>query len=199
MASEPAYLKRLKDYARFDVTNVDEYTDVERELWGENDRAFAVLQATHLENTLNRLFDFKLKSDLNSEVRKRIYGTGGALSTFSAKIVMAYAMGFIGPTVQSDLDLIRAIRNAFAHARRPMKFDIKEVKDVCARLKFPDMKGIRFPLGPMPRFPKAEDTDLTNARTRYRVACHSISYGIFMMTVKNRPTGIPLPPDPFLI
>jgi hypothetical protein len=53
---------------------------------------------------------------------------------------MAFVLGLIGPETRKDLDYVREIRNAFAHAKNIISFDTPEVVTVCARLKFPTRK-----------------------------------------------------------
>ena len=68
------------------------------------------------------------------------------LRDFSEKIRLAYILGIIGPLTMSDLGCIRAIRNAFAHSRRALDFDMQEFKDVIDQISTPNrwariMKG----------------------------------------------------------
>jgi len=44
------------------------------------------------------------------------------LGTFSAKIIMAYALGLIDNDTRQNLDVVRHIRNAFAHSKRLIDF-----------------------------------------------------------------------------
>lgn len=98
---------------------------------------------------------------------------------------LPYALELIGPIARSDLDLIRFIRNNFAHSRRPLNFHVPEVGDVCAALQYPDFPNARAPAGPT-------DSTLENLvenekaskspefrkkpRNRYTMACHTLSY-----------------------
>jgi len=43
----------------------------------------------------------------------------------------AYVLGVIGPETRRDLTRIRKIRNVFAHAKRRLDFDIKEIVELC--------------------------------------------------------------------
>jgi DNA-binding MltR family transcriptional regulator len=52
------------------------------------------------------------------------------LSTFSAKIKIAYAMGIIGKLTRHDLEKLREIRNAFAHSIRHLSFDLPEIANI---------------------------------------------------------------------
>lgn len=61
------------------------------------------------------------------------------LGTFSSKIIIAYAMKIIGPITHSDLNLIKELRNQFAHSRRPFDFRTPQVEAVCNNLKVPHL------------------------------------------------------------
>ncbi len=61
--------------------------------------------------------------------------TGDApLATFSARIKLLYCMGIITDAEKQDLNIIRAIRNLFAHQRGRVSFQTREVKDRCLSL-----------------------------------------------------------------
>ena len=123
-----------------------------------------------------------MRNDLNSGDRKQL------LENFSAKIAMAYAFRLIGPITRFDLDLIRFIRNEFAHSRMPLTFQTAEVKAVCDHLRIVDFPGSLTPYGPLHRAPESELavlTDKTQPKTRFICACHTISYR--MIAAKDYP------------
>lgn len=62
----------------------------------------------------------------------------GPLSTFSAKIKAGYALGVYPQVVRDELDMMRHIRNAFAHATEKLSFKSEPVIMGCAALKIPD-------------------------------------------------------------
>jgi hypothetical protein len=111
-----------------------------------------------------------------------IIGVDKGTSTFAAKITMAYALELIGPISRADLNLIRFLRNSFAHSRKPMNFEVPEVRAVCAKLQFPDLAQITVPWGPMHRLPEPEESDKDHPRTRYRPTCHNLTTRFIVMT-----------------
>jgi DNA-binding MltR family transcriptional regulator len=62
----------------------------------------------------------------------------GPLADFAAKIKMARALGIYPAAIKEELDLIRHIRNAFAHSWENMDFTNKIVIDACSQLRLPD-------------------------------------------------------------
>jgi DNA-binding MltR family transcriptional regulator len=71
---------------------------------------------------------------LSIEERDRLFTGTGPLSSFSTKIQLAYAMGIIGKKVRHDLDTIREMRNAMAHASKQINFETKEIVTLCRGL-----------------------------------------------------------------
>jgi DNA-binding MltR family transcriptional regulator len=66
-------------------------------------------------------------------------GSEAPLSNFSARIKTAYCLGLITKKEYDDLNLIRKIRNKFAHRLHGYSFDHKEIIDWCNSLKTPIM------------------------------------------------------------
>jgi len=146
MAEGPAYILDLKALTRGDLTLAD-LPPLEAELYGGSDRASAVLIGSVVEAGLTSLLKGALRSNLRSEDRRLLFDFDGPLGTFPSKTALAYAMGLIGPITRSDLDIIRLLRNEFAHSRRHFKFNTPQVAAVCARLKTPETPGFSIPYG----------------------------------------------------
>jgi hypothetical protein len=108
--------------------------DLHRE---NNERSTVLTLASLLDHALQIALLTKMRRDLIPPEQAEMFGGRGLLATFSAKIDLAYALKLIGPKTRDDIDMIREIRNAFAHARGPISFQTKEVATVCARLRFP--------------------------------------------------------------
>jgi len=197
MADEPAYLRAFKDFTRDDLT-FDDLPKLESEVYGTSDRASAVILGSVLESSLTTFLSRKLRPDLNRVQKKRLFDYEGPLGTFSAKIILTYAMQLIGPLTQHDLDLIRTLRNGFAHSRRHADFDTPQVAEVCKHLKYPDLPGAFMQFTSIKRALSESNTDLANPRTRYRVACHTISSRLIKNVSKLQrlgPAGMEPPPE----
>ncbi len=102
--------------------------DLER----ETDRGCALLAAAFLDDVL----DLMLRSafvDAPESVNK-LLGPGRPLESFGVRAHLAYLIGLLGNDVYSDINLIREIRNDFAH-RQPTSFGAKEIDAKCRRLQ----------------------------------------------------------------
>jgi hypothetical protein len=66
------------------------------------------------------------------------------LSTFSAKIDMAYALEIISDESRVELHKMRNIRNKFAHARKLLSFDQEPMTRMFYELRRPDVEGKNY-------------------------------------------------------
>jgi DNA-binding MltR family transcriptional regulator len=102
------------------------------------DRAVALVAATILDQFLKTALLARFVK-LNSTEDDEIFGPSDSapLSSFSARIKVAYALGIYDRDFRKDLDMIRNIRNVFAHAHGHVDFHTPAVVDACACLKSP--------------------------------------------------------------
>lgn len=183
MADHPAYVKNLRVLTRAEPQFMH-LEALEQELYASgSDRATAVMFGSFLETNLERLLSSTMRDDLNSKERRQLFEYEGAMGTFASKIIVAYAFKLIGPITRSDLDLIRFLRNEFAHSRMPFSFKTAEVRAVCDQLKIVDLQGSTIPHGYLNRVPQEElkwAIDRTDPKTRFITTCHHISYRILV-------------------
>jgi DNA-binding MltR family transcriptional regulator len=59
----------------------------------------------------------------------------GPLATMSAKIALGYHLGAIPKDAKHDLEIIKKMRNDYAHVYMPVSFVDKEIADRCKSLK----------------------------------------------------------------
>jgi DNA-binding MltR family transcriptional regulator len=71
---------------------------------------------------------------LNKTQIDSIFGVEGVLSSFSAKIKIAFALGFIDADLRNQFDKIREIRNAFAHSKSAIDFNTPSIRRACVGL-----------------------------------------------------------------
>lgn len=175
----PAYLKAFRDFLRMRIDPASDPSGVlaiQQEFYGGSDRGTAILQASALETILEDALS-RVMRPLSSDDKGRIFDGQGPLSTFSAKILLGYVLGVYGPKFRHDLDLIRELRNGFAHVRHALTFDIPQISAVCEHLQIPDDEEFRRPplsyanLHPNPLV----SADVNHPRTRFTTACHTIS------------------------
>jgi len=122
-------LNALRKLARTEA-EMQHFGDFNEQIRSEkNDRGAAILAATNVEIALRYALVRRLT--VKEDQHGLFFGSGSPLSTFDQKIRIAYALEIFGQKTKINLDLVREIRNAFAHAHIPITFETDQVKDVC--------------------------------------------------------------------
>jgi hypothetical protein len=109
-----------------------------QELDTVSDRAAAIVGATIVESRVlkllqTKLVDLTVKSGLT--LHKRMFDNTGPLGSFSARINLGFMCKLFDESVWRDLNVIRGIRNDFAHVTAMGSFDEPSVAARCANLK----------------------------------------------------------------
>ena len=81
----------------------------------ESERGKILLLAAHIDEVLGKMLKTFLKSPRKAKDDK-LFSRMGILSTFAGRIEMAYRLGLIDLPFKHALDLVRKLRNNFAHA-----------------------------------------------------------------------------------
>lgn len=98
----------------------------------QQDRGTALVAAAWVDDALEACLRAFLRRD--DKALDEVFQPEGALGSFSTRIKLSFLLGLIGPTVRHDLDIIRSIRNDFAHFREQLRFTHHSVRDRCGRL-----------------------------------------------------------------
>jgi DNA-binding MltR family transcriptional regulator len=176
--SEKPYLKALKDHWRSEPTQAD-LKRLNKDLYRSDSRVAAILLGSLVERSIERLLRTIMRDRSSTG---RLFDHQGPFGTFSAKIHGAYALKLIGPKTRHDLDLIREIRNAFAHSRRPLRFSDKAIKDACAHLQYPEIPGTMIGFTALDQASRKQlraAVDKSNPKTRYTLTCNEIAKRIY--------------------
>jgi DNA-binding MltR family transcriptional regulator len=100
----------------------------------ETDRGCALFAAAYLDKALSDLLRVSLVQDQN--IDDDLFKGIRPLSSFSSRIVLTYYLGKISLECRRDLDMIRKIRNDFAHHASLISFDTQEMTNRCKTLSF---------------------------------------------------------------
>jgi hypothetical protein len=174
--SEPAYVDRFKEYIRRHdraAHSGEELVAQAKEFYGTSARAVVILQASMVEKHLEDAITSIVSPDLSNTSKKELFEFEGPIGSFSDKIAIAYAFGIFGKKTKHDLDLIRMLRNGFAHCMEPMTFSTAQVAAVCKHLQVPDSKGVGMP--PESFLSVIGDPNSNDPKTRYVSACWLIA------------------------
>ena len=82
----------------------------------------AILGAVMVELHLERLVRSKLKHK-DDETWALLVADNGHLGSFYSQIAMGYAFGIYDKDMCNDLNIVRNIRNTFAHSKKSIKFE----------------------------------------------------------------------------
>lgn len=108
--------------------SIEDFAEFSRQIRSEeNDRGAALLAVTNADMALTQVIYSVLRPD--DSAKDRLEQEGGPLQSFSQRITIGSVLGIYGSDTKHNLDLLRHIRNAFAHAHIPITFQTKEVAD----------------------------------------------------------------------
>ena len=109
------------------------------------DRATALVLGSMLEQglelaTLSHCVLGWNTPEAEAEQKRLFGGSEDSAMTFGIKIRIAYALGVYGPKTTGDIDMMRHIRNFFAHDRGHLTFDDIDVSALCDQLIISDTR-----------------------------------------------------------
>ncbi|MEP7128691.1 MAG: MltR family transcriptional regulator [Chitinophagales bacterium] len=99
----------------------------------KDERAIAIIGGTFLEMALERLLRAFFPEEEN-EVNK-LFEFNQPLGNLSSKINLSYCLGLIDKLIKEDLDVVRKVRNKFAHDLYA-SFKDEQIKSWSKQLKF---------------------------------------------------------------
>ncbi len=115
-----------------DEASLKYFSDFLAEFQKESDRGAALVGAALLDTRLERLL---LSHMLPGKVADDLVVGGNApLGTFSSRISATLALGLITSAERHDLNLVRSIRNEFAHREHGLTFEDQRITGLCSSL-----------------------------------------------------------------
>ena len=109
----------------------EEGPEIGAEIRNANDRAAAIILGAHVEMKLEQLLLAYLPN-AKPEIFSR---PNGPLTDLYAKSQLAFAMGIIPEALLKDLEVVRRVRNAFAHCPAPMRFSDAPITKECRKMR----------------------------------------------------------------
>ena len=156
VASKGARKETLYTLSQRQLGSADEKNAYWMSLVNENDRTVALRACSFVEHELLSLLRVAMIGQTTQEEEALFFRSNAVLSNFHSRIEIARAFGLITLTEYTDLNVIRRIRNTFAHAVIDITFRNKQIAGECRKLS---RMGRSF----------------TRPRRRYVNVCHSIA------------------------
>jgi DNA-binding MltR family transcriptional regulator len=98
----------------------------------QKDRGTVLMAAAWLDDLLGELLRRSFRADPGSV--DSLLRPDRALGAFASRITLAYLVGLLTPSMREDLEIVRSIRNDFAHTRGHVTFSSPSVRDRCRNL-----------------------------------------------------------------
>jgi DNA-binding MltR family transcriptional regulator len=124
--------KSLSQMMSADV-DAGDLQDIVFEIRQTSDRTAAIVLGSLVERTVEQRVLAALPRH-DDKTGKKLLSRDGPLSSFYAKNQLGYALGAFDETVLEQLEIIRRIRNVFAHSVLPIHFETAEIIDEVKKL-----------------------------------------------------------------
>jgi hypothetical protein len=164
----------LRDLSIFPPTEA-EFDELYNALRDAHPTTAAILGAIMVEHALDmRLREqFKRQDD---DTWKALVDEG-PLGSFAHKIKAGYAFGLFEDDVRTNLDVIRHIRNAFAHSRKLLPFNHRLILRQLTRVKAGNTldEGDRLQLEAVPAMAQQKDPDAEQVKKCFIGLCQVIT------------------------
>ena len=105
---------------------IDDLNSLLESLWNLDDRGLVLALAAFAEDTLGMLLVAYLGD--TKQAKDLIVNFSAPLGSFSTRIKAAFAIGLLHREQYDDLELLREIRNAFAHDWQGVSFERDQIK-----------------------------------------------------------------------
>jgi mannitol operon repressor len=114
--------------------DLEDFLAFVREFNKETDRGAALVGASLVDNRLEQLLHAHF---VNGAIANELLSksANSPLNRFGARIQLSYALGLITKVEYREAEIIRRIRNAFAHRLHGLSFDDQQIAAWCRNLK----------------------------------------------------------------
>ncbi len=180
------------------VTSPEDMTVLVEINQGASDRALGIIAASlveiHLTKLIKQAFITEDKIGEKQTVQDILFHSSGPLGAFSNKIRLAYMMGLIIAEFFKNLEIMKEIRNRFAHYTAIGSFNHDEISSRCHNFTIVDKyvidpdNGIHGDSKAFFGYQKPGATELLrNPKQRYALSAQIFSIGIQRATVDPKP------------
>jgi DNA-binding MltR family transcriptional regulator len=115
--------------------DLDELNSLLEVVDSHDDRGLVLSLAAFAEDTLGRLLIAYLREE--KQAKELVEGFNAPLGTFSARIKVAFSLGLLHREQYDNLEILRRIRNSFAHNWQGISFDRNDISALIGQLHKP--------------------------------------------------------------
>lgn len=130
----------------------------------ESEIAQVLIFQSYLDDRMKSLIITHMFHLDSNNVRERLFGISGPLSTFNTRILIAFHLGWLSPSTKKMLDALRQVRNAFGHDFK-MTFDHPKIIDLWRSIEI-DVEAVMENGSPPDSFPAYRYEELPESRKR---------------------------------
>ena len=182
MTSRQSEQRSLRDLMRQRPKTREEWQAVWKDTEAHSERGSAIVAASIVESSLKIAIAINfLLSDKDFE---KLLGVNAPLASFDAKILLGFSLGLYGKNTRNDLDVIRKMRNAFAHAMLSLSFQTPEILTLCQQLRYWDKHPVSAKEALVLRAIHGQDAPLTRPQLQpkplYFDTCHLLGWMLLM-------------------
>lgn len=112
--------------------DLDELNSLLEVVDGHDDRGLVLSLAAFAEDTLGRLLIVYLRE--GKQAKELVEGFNAPLGTFSARIKAALTLGLLHREQYDNLEILRRVRNAFAHDWQGVSYDRNDIQALIGQL-----------------------------------------------------------------
>jgi hypothetical protein len=150
---------------------------------GQADDRSAALSATAFADTVLALSILVLEPETPApDVDALFWNADAKYPNFSRRIKEASKRGIVGPTTADNMEIVRNIRNVFAHAMVDITFATPEISEACSKLNL-DKHVVQFSKGER------------EMRYRFCYACDIVFRGLLNWSTMPFALGISVRPE----
>jgi hypothetical protein len=131
------------------VSDDDQGKAIEEIEQTKSDRATGIVAAAFVERDLQNAIEARLCPDPN--LVAKLFKPGGPVGDFGTKADLGFLLRIYDSDVHADLGNLVWIRNRFAHHRKPLQFDSRDIRKridefrLIKRDKYPQIPGKGLP------------------------------------------------------
>ncbi|TBT23902.1 transcriptional regulator [Vibrio parahaemolyticus] len=110
------------------------------ELQSETDRGLPLVGAALIDEKLSKTLESFFVG--GKSTKNLLFGANAPIGDLSSRVELCLSLGLIGQFEYQEIQIIRKIRNQFAHLRHGLTFDDEKIKGLCTSLKSPLTDGM---------------------------------------------------------